>query len=401
MPAQVTAGLLFLMLAAIAIMTWRNMLTPVVGDLNPITMNRSSLVAMPKPRSCHREPWMSVQPPFFDGVIVPSARGAENIRRAIGTARNAGSYLIVIASGRTVVADVEQLLSSSDLARDKCLVLDRARLASANRLRLRTFDHPLASTANDLSEKKNAGLHLARLMGWQSVLFVDDDIQSIGRTQLKDAAGLLAGADRAGTRRRLVGWAIDEFPDFSSVGYARSYGTGESRTFVSGGAMALRCDSRLPFFPPVYNEDMLLGLEIMHGDREAACVVGTLSQDEYDPFGDLHRVVEQEFGEVMVEGLDRATSLADATRPEFWKPVLLDRLATLSQVSRRLHELGVHNGVRVVEVARGTHRADWPALLADFVTDWVWDLAAWREFQRRLPVVTELSSAAAVLGSCV
>ncbi|WP_103352758.1 hypothetical protein [Amycolatopsis sp. CA-128772] len=56
--------------------------------------------------------------------------------------------------------------------------------------------------------------------------------------------------------------------------------------------------------------------------------------------GDLHRAAGQEFGEVLVEGLVRASCLADAVRPEFWRPVLLDRTALLRQVSARLNALG-------------------------------------------------------------
>ncbi|WP_051767618.1 hypothetical protein [Amycolatopsis vancoresmycina] len=391
-------GFLFL-LAVSAIPTRRRQLAFAGEDFRAMTVRRSALVSMPTPVRHHFEQASLPGPPFFDAVIIPSARGAENIRRAAETAANAGSYLVVLASERTTAVDVGHLLTHIGWSREKFAVLDRSRFAHADKLRLRTFASLYADGAGELSEKKNAGLLLARMLGWRSVLFVDDDVQSIGRKQLRDAAGLLDGLDRAGAGRRLVGWAFDEFPDFSSVGYARSYGTGEWRTFVSGGAMALRCDQDLLFFPPVYNEDMVLALEVLHGDPGATCVAGKLSQDEYDPFGDLRRVARQEFGEVLVEGLVRAPGLAGAREPEFWRPVLLDRTAMLRQVSARLNTLGVHDGERAVEAALEAHRGHWPEALAGFVSDWLQDLAVLREFQRKLPSTTRLGAAAAGLSS--
>ncbi|MET8849741.1 hypothetical protein [Amycolatopsis sp. NPDC004625] len=368
-------------------------------DCRAMTVQRSALVSMPAPARHHLE-WAGLpDPPFFDAVIVPSARGAEGVRRAAETARNARSCLVVFASERTVASDVDRVLAELGWTPENALVLTRSEFAHADRLRLRTFGGSYAAAARELSEKKNAGLLLARMMGWRSVLFVDDDVQSIGRAQLCDAAALLAGVDRAGAGRLLVGWAINDFPDFSSVEYARSYGTGEWRHFVSGGAMALRCAQDLPFFPPVYNEDMVLALDVLHGDPEAACVAGTLTQDQYDPFGDLHRVAGQEFGEVLVEGLVRARGSADAVRPEFWRTVLLDRVTLLRELSAKLNALGVHDGERVVEVALGTHRDRWPAVLATFAADWTRDLETLREFQRDLPAVKQLEAAAAVLCS--
>lgn len=382
----------------IAILAQKHRLSPAASDFRAVSAHRSTLITMPTPgyRPIERTP--SSRPPFFDAVIVPSARDAKAVCRAADTARNAGSQLIVLASRRTGAADVELMLTRRGFPKNDYLVLDETGFSADARLPLRTREHPLALAGSDLSGKKNAGLIVARLMRWNSVLFVDDDVQSIERDQLRDAADLMAGADRSGVRRQLVGWAIDQFPDLSSVGHAHSYGTGAWRTFASGGAMALRCAPDLPFFPPVYNEDILLALEIMRDDPGAACVAGTVTQDRYDPFGDLDRVAEQEFGEVLVDGLHRAASVVDAGRPEYWRPVLLDRLAMLRQVAGRLDELGVSRGVRVVEAATAVHGAEWPALLAGFVTDWIHDLAGWRTFLAGLPAVDRLSEATAVLG---
>jgi hypothetical protein len=327
---------------------------------------------------------------------VPSARGADHIYNAAITARNAGSYLVVLASGRTDASAAEALVAGIEHTRKKYLVLDFSTFSSDALLPLRTFEHPLANLTSDLSQKRNVGLILSSIMGWQSVLFVDDDVQPIGRAELRDAAALLAGVDRNGVRRRLVGWACSQFPDFSSVGHARAHGADARASFAGGGAMALSCDPVPPFFPPVYNEDMLVWLEMLRRDPTSVSLVGTVTQEEYNPFGELQRAADQEFGEVLVEGMIRTPSSDQAIRPEFWRQVLRDRRAMLQQLSDRLEGLGVPAGVLVVQVALDKHTDDWPGLLADFIAGWDRDLAVWRDTLTGVPRVDQLGRAAAI-----
>jgi uncharacterized SAM-binding protein YcdF (DUF218 family) len=101
------------------VVVWcRRQPVPYFGSL---TMYRrgggSESILMPSParyRAATR-----AQVPFFDGVVVPSARGADELLRAARTARNAGAPLVVLASGRTDAAEAERLLGD-----DNCLVLD-------------------------------------------------------------------------------------------------------------------------------------------------------------------------------------------------------------------------------------------------------------------------------------
>ncbi|WP_146173815.1 hypothetical protein [Saccharothrix carnea] len=329
---------------------------------------------------------------------MPSARGANAIRRATVTARAAGSHLVVLASGQTRTRDVEVLLAGSGRAPDDFLVLNVADLRLFAELGLRTSAHPLAAQVGDLAEKRNVGLVVARLMGWRNVLFLDDDVWSIPRADLVRAAALLSGADRGGVGRRLVGWAVDGFRDLSAVGHARSHGTDHAVSFIGGGAMALACDPPPPFFPPLYNEDLVLGLELLRGDPGGVRLVGRVGQDDYDPFGDLSRAAGQEFGEVLVEGLARRSRTDVATRPEFWQPVLVERRTMLRGLADRMARRGVRGGADVARTALATHGEDWPKLLAGFVADWNHDLPVWRAFLLGLPTVDGFDRVAAVLG---
>lgn len=161
--------------------------------------------------------------------------------------------------------------------------------------------------------------------------------------------------------------------------------------------MALNCDPTPPFFPPVYNEDMVLWLEMLRHDPASACVVGTLTQREYDPFDDPQRGADQEFGELLVEGMTGAARLDESVRPEFWRLVLRDRRAMLHQLTARLTELRVPNGERVVQMALDAHSDDWPALLAAFVADWERDLTLWSAALTALPRANRLDQVPALL----
>ncbi|KJK45097.1 hypothetical protein UK23_27110 [Lentzea aerocolonigenes] len=386
-----------LLVSAAALVPWRLRPVTAVEQFGAFTAYRSSLATMPAadrhkitqapegPASC------------FDGVVVPSARGAHHLSAAAITARNAGSCLVVLTSGRTDAAEAGTLLAGIGLARHEYLVLPFENFSRAAILPMRTSGHPLANTTGDLSQKRNAGLIIACILGWRSVLFVDDDVQPISRADLKDAAALLAGTDRGGVPRRLVGWAINEFRDFSAVGHARTHGTDARVSFAGGGAMAISCDPLPPFFPPVYNEDMLLWLEMLRHDPAAACVVGTTTQQEYDPYRDPQRAAAQEFGEVLVEGLLRTPRLSEVVSPGFWRSLLDERRAMLRELSAGLVERGVSDAARVVQVALDTHTGDWPDLLARFVADWGRDLELWRDALSSLPRTNQLGQAAVVL----
>ncbi|MET8997386.1 hypothetical protein [Amycolatopsis sp. NPDC004169] len=345
---------------------------PVVPHFGSLTMYRrdGGSITMPRPgtyRATALAPF-----PLFDAVIVPSARGAEALLRAARTARNADATLVVLASGRTTARATRLLLGE-----DRCLVLETP--PGLGGPMLRTFHHPCATTTTDISRKRNDALVFARRNGWRTVLFVDDDVQTIGQQDLRYASDLLAGADRGGIPRRMVGWAFDEFGDFSVVGHARRRETRGKVSYVGGGAMAITCDSQAPFFPPVYNEDLLAGLTMLADDPTSVCVAGTLGQDAYAPFADPARASAQEFGEVLTEGYGRRHDPAELRNPRYWESVLQDRRRLVQEAEADLEQRGVTDGASAMRAVLAAHRPDWPELLAGFVDDWAHDRSVWRE----------------------
>src|ERR1700691_1932544 len=105
---------------------------------------------------------------------------------------------------------------------------------------------------SDISLKKNFALLLARLMGWKTVFFLDDDVL-ITKAHFLKAVDLLYQDKVA-----VVGFSARFFPDHSVAVHARRLAKGPIDSFIGGGAMAVRTDKPiLSFFPYVYNEDWL------------------------------------------------------------------------------------------------------------------------------------------------
>lgn len=358
-----------------------------------VAMHRSAKLDLSYGRWQRQTPGTSADPrPLFDAVLVPAGRGGQAIARAAATARNAGSTLVALVAGPEHAVAAERLLHGLLGSRRPYVVVDSTAVPA---LRLETFEQAMASRWTDVSARRNVGLVLAQLMGWDTVLFVDDDVQEIPRAELRRGAEALLGADRGGNPRRAVGWAFEDFPDLSSVGHALFLDQKSDVRFFGGGAIALSHLPELPFFPPVYNEDLLFTMQVLHDDPGSACVVGTLGQDPYRPFGDVDRAARQEFGELLVLGAVSG-GLQDGDI-DFWRDRLHDRARRLKELASRLTDTDRPAESAAVRAALARHREDWPELLADFTTRWRRDLVTWRQFRAGLPRLDDLAQASAFL----
>lgn len=103
---------------------------------------------------------------------------------------------------------------------------------------------------SDASQKRNLALLLARLVGWQRVLLLDDDIYRLDSAHARAAVGLL-------DRYRFIGLENDGFPDNSVVCHAYRAVGGMQEQFVGGGALAVDPLRTRAFFPDTYNDDWL------------------------------------------------------------------------------------------------------------------------------------------------
>jgi hypothetical protein len=208
-----------------------------------------------------------------------------------------GILLVVLCSKQTKAEQVAERVSTSPGA--KALVVEIPENWRHTKFPTRTssqaFRKANANRESDLSAKRNIGLLLARLHGWNKIVFVDDDV-TLSRT---DNIGRLAGQLDS---YQVAGMIVWNYPDNSVVCHARRAAGLQQDVFLSGAVLGVHCNNLpLSFFPDIYNEDWFFFA------REAASrelrKVGLATQLEYDPFASPDRARQEEFGDLLAEGL--------------------------------------------------------------------------------------------------
>ena len=124
--------------------------------------------------------------PRLDAIIVPASRPAANIDHAVTLARAADSQLVVLCSRQADSGQVSELLAARCF--DRAVVADlpdgytneRMNFTSSGVVRGEMPDSR-ENPNGDLSLKRNLGLLLARMAGWERIFFMDDDIRDISR----------------------------------------------------------------------------------------------------------------------------------------------------------------------------------------------------------------------------
>lgn len=148
-----------------------------------------------------------------DAIIVPTARPAAYLKDAAAAALSLGCPLVTLHSQKwTSAHEAFQYLGQSiDL-----IAID---MPEAGELRLPPLETTrlLAGTIfrrqTDVSTKRNLALVLCHALGWERVVFLDDDIRVPNPADLRKAAGLL-------DTHTAVGLRIGGFPDNSMVCHA-------------------------------------------------------------------------------------------------------------------------------------------------------------------------------------
>jgi hypothetical protein len=262
------------------------------------------------------------------------------------------------------------------------------------------FCHPEKDIARschiDIARKRNVGVLLARLCGWRTVMFLDDDIRELSASAASRAAGLTACF-------QAVGFEISHYPDNSVVCHAHRLSGGKQDVFPGGSALVIdvaRCDT---LFPPIYNEDWLFLFDAVQSRSFA--VAGALTQVEYQPFKRSSRAASEEFGDVIAEGLYRllheGADLTGATSA-YWQDVLHRRLQLIDDTAARLVLLDENApmiGSALMSLAAARKRLTMISALAcvSFVRAWRTDLDVWRQMLVDLDVVDNLTDAAKFL----
>ena len=326
----------------------------------------------------------------IDAIIVPAARPAKNLLTAVGLAAETGARLIVLCSFRTHADEVRALLAEHELPDAAVVEMPRKR----GKWILRDFettryvhDGPgkaVCGTRNsDLSMKRNIGLLLARMLGWERIFFMDDDIRWVSANTVLSTVSLLGAADHG---YRTAGMSVKEYPDNSVVCHARREVGEYQGVFVSGSVLAVDCGAPFDFFPDLYNEDWLFFYRDAAEGRLAT--PGSLAEQlPYDPFADPQRAASQEFGDVIAEGLYALLHRglgAEAADEEYWKRFLADRNRVLDDVGRRLSaQRSTMRPELRAKINRATSAAQqvlWRVtakMCAEYVAAWQRDLGRW------------------------
>lgn len=343
---------------------------------------------------------------LLDAIIVPAGRLASSLFTAIDLAKHANCHLVVLCSLRTRSRDVRRLFDARSFTKGIAveippgyvlpdLDLETARWAA---------DDPgktiCGGRKSDLSLKRNVGLLMARMLGWQHILFMDDDIRGISHHDLTHTVSLL---DPEGAWYKSAGIRVKNFPDNSVVCHARRIVGDSQDVFVSGAVLAVDCMQDFTFFPDIYNEDWLFFYEDVAMRRMASPDLHAtkMQQIQYRPFADSDRARREEFGDVIAEGLysllhDPGAKTGDANTVGYWSQFLDSRTAVLKEIDLRADAMpaglrtAIKNSVATAWVALAKITPD---TCASYITLWDKDLDSWKRHLKELDPVDSAKDA--------
>jgi hypothetical protein len=333
----------------------------------------------------------------LDAIIVPASRPAQNLEHAVDLARAMNSWLVVFCSRQARAEEVRVLAEGRQFYR--ALAIDLPTDYSHKLLQFASTGvtrgelPPACENPNgDLSTKRNLGLLLARLLGWERIFFMDDDIRKVAADDLRATAVMLMG------RYRSVGMRVTDFPDNSVVCHAHRQTGSAQDVFVSGSVLAVNSRRPFTFFPEVYNEDWLFFYDDACA-RRLGWSGRNATQLYYDPFEQPQRAERQEFGDVLAEGLyallDEGLDIAAATR-EYWNQFLVARKVFLENIITRSDQVTPDiqaKMVSAVQTAMICLMQTKPAMYEKYVRAWRKDVADWTEIVAGLQRSPSIESA--------
>lgn len=340
----------------------------------------------------------------IDAVVVPASRPASYLVPAIELAATHGALLVALCSRQAAADQVIELAGGVRGARIVALQVpdDWSHPDFPCRTSDPLFRNAQFGRQTDLSSKRNIGLVLSRLMGWNKIVFLDDDII---RT---DGLARLAGQLDA---HHVAGMVVRQHPDNSVVCHARRLAGANQDVFISGAVLGVHTGTLpLPFFPDVYNEDWFsFARQAAARDLPRA---GQATQLTYDPFRHTDRARWEEFGDLLAEGLYALFSEAPADKSfgdllktataAYWDnfievrhEVLVDtHRAVLESASRHLGDPRLVNALASLNAAQSQLKiAINPQLCANFLESWQDDLGQWQRYTNRIKTVRDMAAA--------
>jgi hypothetical protein len=354
---------------------------------------RTSHAALSQDVSGAPAPPVRSRPGRLDAIVVPASRPASCLKPAIRLSAQLGVQLVVLCSKQTKGEQVAERVSTSPGAR--ALIVEIPERWSHPEFPTRTSDQVFrranANRDSDLSAKRNIGLLLARLHGWNKIVFVDDDV-TLSRT---DNVARLAGQL---DRYQVAGMIVWDYPDNSVVCHARRAAGIPQDVFLTGAVLAVHCNNLpLSFFPDIYNEDWFFFAR--EAARRELRKVGLATQLEYDPFASPDRARREEFGDLLAEGLfalmgqvDPSVRFGDQLRAAdkaYWSRFIEARHNVITEAMSMLRVAVERNGDHgrlssaLVSLAAAQNQLDHRITAEDcvsFVGAWQDDLEQWQSF---------------------
>jgi hypothetical protein len=324
----------------------------------------------------------------LDAIIVPAARTADNLEHAVSLAQAAECWLVVLCSGEARAAEIGQLFTDKRFTKGAAVDISsdyrHPLLAFVSSDMARYGQSPICINPNgDLSMKRNLGLLLARMLGWNRIFFMDDDVRGVSRADLRATVSML-------DRYRTVGMRVTDYADNSVVCHANRATGADQDVFVSGSVLAVNCQQPFGFFPEIYNEDWLFFYDDVRA-RRLGWSGRDVTQLRYDPFENVQRAERQEFGDVLAEGLYALLHIGSdvsTASDRYWNEFLATRKRFLEEIIWRADSVAPEIGqniVRAVQTAMLCLMQVQPQAFEDFINAWRDDLRVWAERLETVP----------------
>lgn len=328
---------------------------------------------------------------WFDAIVVPTHRPVARLRSCIRLAGRTQTPIIVMCSRAVSQDDVIELAVEIDV--NVQVFAFNLPTASPLRIKFDTSQDAELSAASpgrhrDLSLKRNIGLVMAQLRGWTKLMFLDDDIYSVGQPRV---AALAAALDDHSVSALIP----KRYPDNSVVCHAHRLGGGKQDVFASASGIGVRCDrDDLAFFPDVYNEDWFFFANEAANNRIAR--VGESRQRKYNPYDSPARAVWEEFGDLLAEGLYARLDIREGiwdTDTGYWRDFIESRREFHQRVVESLSHVDARQRAEAARAARSIRAAQQqlnqitPQLCLKFMEHWQKDLERWHGYLAGLPLL--------------
>src|SRR5580704_8283030 len=345
--------------------------------------------------------------PLVDAIVVPTIRTAERLQSAVKLAAHARCHLIAVYTDNPP-AGLSAILDRFPSARVTLLIVRKGTRDRLLDLGASLPQSQVSPAALDISRKRNLGLLIGRVCGWTRMLLLDDDIRKLSVAKLRSAAALL-------DKYPVVGLQVKQFPDASVVGHARRLTGRRQDPFISGGSLLVNPQLLNGYFPPIYHEDWLCVINHLRAGEVA--IGGSVGQLPYLPFTTSERAKLEEFGDILLSGLlwlvnarttkgvaDKARAMKEAdywreaTNARFWKQILEQRAALLTDITERLAGTDFEgpSPLPSLDAAKQWLGELKPADFASFTARWLSSLAIWRGWLSSLSHVDLVDKARAI-----